>query len=241
LRAEPGLSTRVSLERLRDAGLRPATVFDVGVAAGTPELYGIFPDVRYALVEPLEESRPFMEAFVRDNPGSVAVHAAAGRRAGEAALVVSSNLSGSSFIMKPKHGSPRTVPMVALDDVAEAHHLPAPYLLKLDTQGYELEALAGAERMLADTCALVAEVSMWGDRKGIDMTEFAPLVAWLRERGFVLYDIAAIIRRDFDGAVTEMDLVFLPAASALRANHRYKATSEDEAMIQVRLRDFGGV
>ncbi len=239
MRAEPGLSKRASLERLKAAGLELATVFDVGVAKGTPELYGVFDGVRYVLVEPLEESRPFMDAIVAQHPGSIAIHAAAGRQIGEASFVVSPNLSGSSFILNPKHGQKRTVPVVTLDEVAAVHGLAGPYLLKLDVQGFELEVLAGAEQVLGQTAAVIAEVSLWGDRKGVGMTQFLPLVSWLHERGLVLYDIAAIIRRDFDDAITEMDLVFVPAASPLRANANYKGPEQFAASMARRRSSFG--
>ncbi len=219
---EPGLTKALSLQRMKTAGLRPATVFDVGVARGTPELYGVFEGVRYALVEPLEEFRGVMDQVVAQHPGSVAVYAAAGPAPGEASFVVSPRLSGSSFLLKPKLGSHRSVPVVTLDQVAAEHGLAGPYLLKLDVQGYEMEVLAGAEAVLQDTCALIAEVSLWGDVKGKGMTELLPLLAWLKQRGLVLYDIATIVRRDTDGAITELDLVFVPAASPLRADTRYK-------------------
>ncbi len=239
MRAEPGLSKRVSLERLRRLGLRPATIFDVGVATGTPELYGVFPDAKYALIEPLTESWPFMQKVLDSHPGSVAVQAAAGRASGEGRLVVSPNLSGSSFILSPKSGEARAVPIVTIDEVVLAHALPGPYLLKLDVQGYELEALAGAEATLGQTCAIIAEVSLWGDKKRAGMAELLPLMSWLRERGFVLYDIAQIVRRELDDAITEMDLVFCPSDSPLRRNTSYKSGQQAEAVTEKRRRAFG--
>jgi len=239
LRREPGLSQRISLERLKAAGLKPGTVFDVGVATGTPDLYGVFDDVAYVLIEPLQESAPFMQRMVEAHPGSVAVNAAAGRSLGEASFNVTPNLSGSSFTVNAEGVERRTVPMVTLDHVAAIHAPPAPYLLKLDVQGYELEALAGAERMLEQTCALVAEVSLWADRKKRGMAEFAALVAWLSQRGFVLYDIAQVVRRDFDDAITEMDLVFLPGDSPLRAVSAYKLPGQARPVTEKRRRDFG--
>ena len=240
MRREPGLSQRASLERMKAAGLEPGTVFDIGVATGTPELYGVFEGVRYVLVEPLKESEPFMQEVVDAHPGSVAVIAAAGRAMGEASFTVTRNLSGSSFLVRSENAEIRTVRVVTLDHLAELHEPPGPYLLKLDVQGYELEALAGAERMLAKTCAIVTEVSLWADRKGRGMAEFAALVAWLRERGFVLYDLAQVVRRDFDDAITEMDLVFLPSDSPLRAISAYKLPSQATASVtEKRRRDFG--
>jgi FkbM family methyltransferase len=214
-------------------------VFDVGVATGTPDLYGVFDDVAYVLIEPLQESAPFMQRMVEAHPGSVAVSAAAGRDMGEASFNVTPNLSGSSFTVNAEGAERRTVPMVTLDHVAETHDPPAPYLLKLDVQGYELEALAGAERMLEKTCAVVAEASLWADRKKRGMAEFAALVAWLGAHGFVLYDIAQVVRRDFDDAITEMDLVFLPVGSPLRAISAYKLPGQAKPVTEKRRRDFG--
>ncbi len=242
MRAEPGLSKRASLERMREAGLKPATVFDVGFADGTPELYGVFEGVRYVVIEPLKESEPLMRRIVERFPGSIAISAAAGPQPGKGQIVVTPNLSGSSFLLKPTVGEYRKVPIVTLDQVAEQHAPPAPYLVKLDVQGYELQVLAGAERVMENTAAVIAEVSLWGDRKarrGRPMTEFAALVAWMRERDFVLFDIAQIARRDFDDAITEMDVVFVPAASPLRAISAYKLPAQALADTEKRRRDFG--
>jgi FkbM family methyltransferase len=239
VRTEPGLSKRASLERMREAGLRPATVFDVGVADGTPELYDVFEGVRYVLIEPLEESEPRMRRIVERHPGSIAINAAAGPKPGEATFVVTRNLSGSSFLLKPSIGESRTVPVVTIDQVAEEHALPEPYLLKLDVQGYELEVLAGAEQALGKTAAVIAEVSLWADRKGKGMAEFAALIAWMRARDFVLFDIAQIARRDYDDAITEMDVVFLPASSPLRENSTYKPPGAAEIAASIRRRKFG--
>ncbi len=239
MRAEPGLSKAASLKRLKDAGLKPATVFDVGVATGTRDLYGVFEDVRYALVEPLVESWPFMQTLVARYPGSVAVQAAAGPRSGQASLVVPKNLSGSSLLLNPKNGAERTVPVVTLDEVAQRHDLSGPYLVKLDVQGYELDVLAGAGAVLGQTAALIAEVSLWADRKGKGLAELSVLIAWLRDRGFVLFDIAQIVRRDADDAITEMDLVFVPASSPLRENISYKLPGQAETATAVRRNKFG--
>jgi len=45
---------------IRRAGLTPVTVFDIGVAEGTPWLYRGFPAAKFVLVDPTRESLPFM-------------------------------------------------------------------------------------------------------------------------------------------------------------------------------------
>ncbi len=235
----PGLSKRSSLERIAAAGLAPEVIFDVGVATGTPDLYGVWPDVRYVMIEPLAESQAFMQAFVEAHPGSIAVQAAAGRQAGEGQLVVAPNLSGSSFTLSPKPEWLRAVPIVTIDEVADEHGLTGPNILKLDVQGYELDALAGAEQTVGRSLAVIAEVSLWADRKKRGMAEFADMVAWFAARGFVLYDIAQMVRRGLDGAITEMDLVFCPADSPLRAVASYKGAAQADATTAKRRRAFG--
>ena len=228
-----------SLTRIRELGYAPKTVFDVGVATGTEGLYDVFPDVRYVLIDPLDEAAPFMRALVDSHPGSVAVHAAAGREAGTAQFVVNAALSGSSFLLHPDAGVQRTVKMVTIDDMVREHRLEPPYVLKLDVQGYELEALAGAEETLKDTIAVIAETSMWSDRKGQGMPTTLRLMTWMSKHGFVLYDIANLARRATDGAMTEMDLVFCPAQSPLRAIKRYKSPEQIEKLIRKRRQSFG--
>ncbi len=228
-----------SLTRIRDLGYAPKTVFDVGVATGTDGLYDVFPDVRYALIDPLDEAAPFMRALVDGHPGSVAIHAAAGREPGEAQFVVNAALSGSSFLLHPDAGERRTVQVVTIDGVAKQYGLEPPYVLKLDVQGYELEALSGAEETLKDTIAVIAETSMWADRKGQGMPTTTRLMTWMSKHGFVLYDIANLVRRASDGAMTEMDLVFCPALSPLRAIKRYKSPEQIEKLIRKRRESFG--
>jgi len=234
-----GLSKYGSLVRIRDLGLAPRTIFDVGVATGTNGLYDVFPDARYVLIEPLQESLPFMQALVAQHPGSILVNAAAGRETGTADLVVNAGLSGSSFMLNPAAGEVRSVPVVTIDGVIEAHGLEPPFLIKLDVQGYELEVLAGAERALQDTIALIAETSLWADRKGKGMPTTLQLMTWLQKRGFVLYDIAQVVRRKLDEAITEMDLVFCPAKSPLRAIKTYKTPEQQAQVTEKRRRDFG--
>jgi len=41
----------------------PKTIFDIGVAYGTPSLYAAYPNAFFYLIDPLEESVPFMKKW----------------------------------------------------------------------------------------------------------------------------------------------------------------------------------
>lgn len=235
----PKLSKRVVLERIRKLGVAPKTIFDLGIATGTKGLYGVFPDVRYVMIEPLIESAPFMKELEDAYPGSISVQAAAGREAGEATFYVDPSLSGSSFLLKPKFGEPRQVEVVTVDGLVQEHGLEGPFLLKLDVQGFELEALAGAEETLKDTVAVITEASLWADLKRQGMARLIDLMNWFNDRDFVLYDVAQIVRRQVDDAIAEMDLVFVPAHSPLRQTVRFTSLEERDKVSESRRKKFG--
>ena len=93
-------TARSSLEGcLRSAkanGLAPGTVFDVGAAAGTPQLYEAFPEARHFLVEPLEEFRARLETVAAGLRDAECVFAAAMPESAEVVLRVHPDLVGSS-------------------------------------------------------------------------------------------------------------------------------------------------
>ncbi len=81
------------------------------------------------------------------------------------------------------------VATVPLDDCLAAHGVPRADFLELDTQGSELEILAGAERALHDTVVgIQAEVEF--APMYVHQPLFADVDAFLRARGFQLYDLS---------------------------------------------------
>src|SRR5882762_6759290 len=53
------------MRNLKRSGFAPKTVFDVGVAAGTPDLYAAFPQARFYLIDPTRQSLPHMTQIAR--------------------------------------------------------------------------------------------------------------------------------------------------------------------------------
>ena len=54
---------------LKNAGFAPETIVDVGVGYGTPNLYEIFPNSYYALIEPLKEFEPSLQDILKTYKG----------------------------------------------------------------------------------------------------------------------------------------------------------------------------
>ena len=81
---------------LRANGLTPQTVFDIGVAQGTPWLYDAFPDAFYYLVDPTRESLPHMRRWAQRLRAEV-MNVALGASAGTAVIDVRDEIGGSTF------------------------------------------------------------------------------------------------------------------------------------------------
>lgn len=227
------MSVTGALTVIRDAGFSPATVLDVGAAHGgwSVECHSVFPGARYVLFEPLEEYYGG-EHSQRDRlPDPVEVHAAAAAAPGKLTINVHHDLVGSSLLHEREgaavDGTPREVPVVTVDDVVAEHGAPGPYLLKADVQGAELEVLAGAQRVLAETEVVILEVSLFGFF--VDGPQFTDVVGHMDSMGFAPYDLYGALYRPLDGALAQVDVVFARRDGVLRSRHEY-ATAEQRGI-----------
>ncbi|MEM7263829.1 MAG: FkbM family methyltransferase [Planctomycetota bacterium] len=215
---------------MKKSGWAPGTIFDVGVATGTPGLYGIFDDVRYVLIDPVAEVEPFMKQCCEEYPGSIYYVVGASDCDASAQISVSAGYSGSSMHKKPGPES-REIPTRSLDSIVAEQELPTPFLIKLDIEGHELRALEGAQKTLEQTDVVIAEISLWNDRKretgGATLED---VFSHLQARGFVLYDIVDIGYRPSDGAMGLFDAVFVRGDCKIRELLAYR-TKEQRAEI----------
>ena len=199
------------LGHLRSVGFVPTTVLDVGAnrADWSRLARTYFPQAKFILIEPQMEMRPDIEAFCREANGSTWKLAGAGPEPGEMKLAIWPDLAGSSLLPGADVGhdlEKRTVPIITIDSLfADGQELPQ--LAKLDVQGFELKALAGASKLIGHTECFILEVSLF--RIVPDMPVFFDVAAYLDERGYKLYDIAGHIRRPMDNALAQLDAVFV--------------------------------
>jgi FkbM family methyltransferase len=219
---------------LRDQGFEPCTVIDVGVAAGTPDLYTIFPEAYFLLVEPLSVFEPQLQSILETHRGSY-VLAAAGAETGRVTFNVHVDyLEGSSLFkeaMGPEaDGEEIEAPLVRLDDVVEERGLSGPFLIKVDVQGAELEVLEGAPRTLAGAEAVALEVSLFQFMKGAP--EFHDVIAFMKARGFVAFDIVLGWNRPLDNALGQVDIVFVKEDGRFRKDHSFATVKQMKALFR---------
>ena len=110
--------------------------------------------------------------------------------------------------------------MQTIDEIVKSKGIAAPNFLKLDVQGYELEVLKGAQSTLPQVSAVLAEVNLIDIHKGVHLLD--ELVLFMRDKGFVAYDICGLARRPLDQALWQADFIFVPRASVLRSDKRWQ-------------------
>lgn len=95
-----------------------------------------------------------------------------------------------------------------LDQVVPRHAAaPKPFLLKLDVQGFELEALHGATGILPDVIAVLCEVNAVSFYEG--QAGFEEIYSFMRQHNFRLIDLGEPIRARATREVLYFDVAFM--------------------------------
>lgn len=181
-----------SLEVLREKGVRYSTVIDIGCADGSFYLsnytLGLLPGSSVVNID----ANPIYEESLKAIKNVIGGHyfiGAVSDRIGEIEMTTSVHPYWSS--LRPSddpywervnqlHDSKMMVPTVTLDALAEKLDLAPPFLLKLDVQGAEVQALRGARNVLRETEIVVCEA---------DLDDFQAINATIVEAGFGLFDL----------------------------------------------------
>lgn len=211
------------LGTLKRLGFSPRTVFDIGVATGTPDLYNAFPDAEFFLVDPTRESRPHMERIARQLNARV-FNFALGDFDGEKEIEVRlDDIQGATFFKEfgPLGATERyRVPVRRFDRAFPEFARPA--LCKIDVQGSELDVLRGIGARLDDIDAIIVEVSAIPTL--LDGPDAFDVIAFLKQHRFIIFDLLGATRRPMDSALAQIDLLFVKEDSALRADRRWRAS-----------------
>jgi len=183
-----------------------STVIDVGAASGTwtEKIISKFNDVDFLLVEPLFERKADLEALASKFPKIKLLFKALGQSKGILPFTVSDDLDGSGFY---ENGNLREIEVINLDSAINEFDLRGPFILKLDTHGFEVPIFEGAKDTLTNTVLIIVEV--YGFRVAPNSLLFWELVQYLDDLGFRLCDIVDVMRRPKDQVFWQCDAFFL--------------------------------
>ena len=199
---------------LRAQGLAPALVVDGGANAGqfARAMAETFPEARVVSFEPLPDVAARFRAHLGGEPRVRLVEAALGAEAGTLAFgrnaysLASSALpvAAGDGLVQP-HTETVEVPVTTLDTALADTDVPPSALLKLDLQGFELEALRGAGATLGRVGHVLLETALRPSYEG--EPSFEELLDHLRAHGFRFLRPVDVLR-DADGEVVQMDALF---------------------------------
>lgn len=229
-------SVHGALYQAKKVGLHPGTVIDVGAAFGhfTSMCYEAFSDAHYLMIEPLEEYKPFLLAVEKRQTNTSVVFGASTATPGTITINVHPDLVGSSIFQENEesnvNGMPRQVLAVTIDQLIKERNFHGPYLIKVDVQGAEIEVMKGALETLADTDYVILEVSFFNFfQVGPEVFD---VVNFMKDRGFVVYDIFGPMYRPLDNAMSQIDVAFVKEKSIFRKHHFYATPEQREVQNQ---------
>jgi FkbM family methyltransferase len=199
------------------SGLDCRTVVDIGANRGQFALVArqCQPQARVFSFEPLPAAAAkFRAVFAGDD--RVTLHEAAiGPAPGNATIHISRRDDSSSLLLitsaqvalfpGTEEAATATVRVAPLRRFVSSEEIQPPVFLKLDVQGYELEALRGCEDLLDRFAYVYAECSFVELYAGQALAD--EVIAWLRERGFRL---RGVHNMDYDrgGRAIQADFLF---------------------------------
>lgn len=211
-------SARDFYRHVRRIGFRPATVIDVGVAWGTPELYKTFPDAYYYLFEALPVFEPSVRRILRRRRGEYWITALA-NESGERTIYVGAEplrRAGASIYQQSETEGAAAIPikLTRLDDAMAGKLMDAPALLKIDAQGADIEVLRGGQNTLRRCELVVAEAAFYPLDNPDNQVH--KVIAFMDSIGFAVYDFFSPMLRPHDHATGQIDIAFAPEKGMLR-------------------------
>jgi FkbM family methyltransferase len=220
-----------ALSQLKNNGFAPDLVIDVGANRGnwTREAHPIFPSASFFMADADPVNAANLQNVCSSLPNCAYSISLLGAEPHEGVHFYQMG-TGSSVLseLTPVGRNELTLPMTTLDELV-ASRANGTVLLKLDVQGYELEILRGAKQVLSRAEVVILECSLIQYNEGAPI--LAEVVAFMNERGFVVYDFSGQSWRGSDGALFQTDLVFVKQNSSLRKP--FEAGSPDTLSIPV--------
>jgi FkbM family methyltransferase len=218
------------LADLQTRGLSVRGIIDIGANCGSWTNMALqrFPQAAVIAIEPQVEMIPSLTNLCQNYPQIEFIQAGAGRSNGELVQTIWDDLAGSSFLppvdlKKIASGQQRTTKIITIDYLLSSRLDFQPDLVKLDIQGFEIEALAGASSLFGKTEVFIIETSLFSFLPNEPIAR--KIIEFMANKNYEIYDITGVLRRPYDGALGQMDLAFAKKDGILRSSNKWLARS----------------
>lgn len=214
-------STYHALRRIASRNLEIATVIDVGASNGMWSAVAMqhFPNANFFLIEAQHCHQQELDNFCTTHPNCSYTLSAAGDAKGEIFFDDRDPFGGVASKEQTAWAS-TSVPVTTIDSEISERHLSGPFLIKLDTHGFEIPILEGAAEALAMANLLVIEV--YNFRILDNSLLFYEMCAYLDKKGFCPVDFSEPLWRDYDSALWQFDLFFVPKTRQEFSYNKYR-------------------
>lgn len=214
-----GDSMLSALDRLHKSNFD--VIVDVGAAQGTwaEKANQFWPNADYLLIEPLRERNSFLEKVKIEN--ITILNCVLGSEDTEIDFNVSDDLDGSGVYGEAIGGEIRKIPQSSLDTIIANQGLEnkKDVLLKLDTHGFEIPIFEGALKTFPNISVIIVEV--YGFFVSPHSKLCWEIAEYLNDKGYRLFDIVDILRREKDNAFWQADFVFMKSEDPIFKDNSY--------------------
>lgn len=215
------ISLEGSLSRIKRRKTPINTVIDVGASDGrwTEICYHYFPSANYFLIEAQTPHEKKLKILQKKIKNMQYIIAAASDTPGMINFD-NSELLGGIASHTPFMENNIVIKATTIDTEVEIRDYSPPYLIKLDTHGFEVPILNGAKKTLANASLVIIESYFFNfSQQNLQFTEMVSLMSTL---GFKPVDICDPIHRPSDGALWQFDIIFEPETSKVFEHSIYK-------------------
>lgn len=200
-----------SIENLKKLGFNPKTVIDVGAYKGnwTASVLGTFDSAKFLMIEAQPNLKDHLENRSKINDRVLFESTLVGAAANEKKEFTVMKTGSSVFEQTHEGRADRSkveLNSQTLDSLTSKLGLVGEYFLKMDVQGYEIEVMKGAEEVLKQTPIILLEASLLNYNRGAPLVD--EIVSFLKEKGYLLFDICEFHRKSEDGVLNQVDLIF---------------------------------
>ncbi|MDR0580999.1 MAG: FkbM family methyltransferase [Holosporaceae bacterium] len=208
------------INRRIQCGMQLSTIIDVGASDSrwSAELMKLMPDTSYLLIEANSVHEEKLKKFKDEHKNVDYVLAVAGDKEGELFFDNEDPFGGVASHEKAWENMV-SLPAITIDKCVKDKHLEGPYLIKLDTHGFEVPIFEGAKNALKEASLIVVE--MYNFRIQKNSLIFYEMCSYLLSKGFRCVGIAEELYRPKDGVLWQFDGVFIPSSSAEFSDNGY--------------------
>ncbi len=215
------LSMEGGLQRCTDRGLIVNSVIDVGASnsSWSRMCMNYLPKSKYLLIEAQDSHKGGLEQFKIENVNADYILAAAGGKEGKI-YFDNGDLFGGIASEVPFEKNCIEVPVITIDEEVKRRQLKPPFLIKLDTHGFEIPILEGAINTIKQAELIIIET--YNYKLTNDSLKYYQMCQYMEKLGFSSIEIVDLRLRRYDNSFWQMDTFFIPTIRKEFSYNSYK-------------------